>query len=106
MAALIWCPYPSKKEARNAAKRLLEKRLIACANIVDCVESVFAFEGEIKTAQEVAALFKTTEARMDDAILLIKDVHPYELPAIIGWRCDSSAPETLLWLSRTIESFS
>ncbi|NQX94901.1 MAG: divalent cation tolerance protein CutA, partial [Erythrobacter sp.] len=40
-AALIYTPLPDAKTARSIAGILLEENLIACANILGPVESVF-----------------------------------------------------------------
>jgi len=58
-AALIWCPFPDEASAAEAANALLEARLIACANIVPGVRSLYRWDGERGEAQESAALFKT-----------------------------------------------
>jgi len=42
-----------KKEASKIARGLLEAKLIACANIVDGVESLFWWQGRIDSSKEV-----------------------------------------------------
>lgn len=41
MAAMIWCPFPDRDHARSVAKTLLEENLIACANILGPMESLY-----------------------------------------------------------------
>ena len=98
-AALAWCPFPDADSARSVAGRLLEERLIACANILPAIESVFVLEGEISSAQECVVLFKTTVERLDALILRLGECHPYETPAIVGWAGDAAHPRTLQWLA-------
>ena len=47
---------------------------------------------------ECGALFKTDAALLDAAIARLAEIHPYEVPAITGWRCDAAAPATAAWL--------
>ena len=97
-AAMIWCPFPDTTAAGDAAETLLKEKLIACANIVPMIESVFEWEGAISRSQEAGALFKTTGAQVIDAVNRLRDIHPYDIPAIIAWQCDHTAPVTLDWL--------
>ena len=96
-AALIWCPFADEDSGKKAAAQLLEERLIACANIVPAIQSAFVWQGVTDTGEEVGALFKTTSARMDEAMTRLDAIHPYEQPAITGWTVRAS-PSTLAWL--------
>lgn len=102
LAALIWCPFPDKDSAKTAAKALLSDQLIACANILPEIESVFSWRGEAACENETAALFKTTDQLMEAAIARLGELHPYDTPAIIGWVCDAAHPQTLGWLGETL----
>ena len=97
MAALIWCPFPDESAARAAVGVLLDERLIACANLVPGVESLFAWRGERSETRETGALFKTTAARLNEAMRRLAELHPYETPAITGWTVGADAG-TLAWL--------
>lgn len=97
--AVIWCPFPDHATARSSAKSLLDEGLVACANILPELLSIFAWQGSIDEAEEVGVLFKTNCARMEAAIARLDDLHPYEQPAIVGWRCDAAAEPTRTWLA-------
>ncbi|KPQ31077.1 MAG: hypothetical protein HLUCCX21_04080 [Porphyrobacter sp. HL-46] len=97
-AALVWCPFPDRDTARAIAGQLLDEGLIACANIVGEVESVFLWQGARDSAAEAAVLFKTTGAALDAVVARLGALHPYDTPAIMGWRCDAVHPATLAWL--------
>lgn len=101
-AALAWCPFPDRDSAHAVAAMLLEEKLIACANIFPGVESVFEWQGECSSAQEVGVLFKTVGAKLDALVERLGDCHPYDTPAVLGWRCDASYPATLQWLGETV----
>ncbi len=101
-AALAWCPYPDHDAARAAATEMLDQGLIACANILPPVQSLFLWEGEVNQSTEVGVLFKTTAERLDRLISRLGDGHPYDTPAVIGWRCDAAYPQTLAWLERML----
>jgi len=96
--ALIWCPFPDHDSAVAAADCLLDEGLIACANLLPGVQSRYIWRGARGVAQEVGALLKTNADLLAPAIAGLSALHPYEEPAILGWRCDAAAPATLAWL--------
>ena len=71
----------SKREARRLALAMVEAHLAACAQI-EKIDSVYAWKGAIEHGKEYRLLFKTTEARYQAVEGAIRDMHPYELPAI------------------------
>ena len=101
-AALIWSPCPSEDAAVRIARLLLDEQLIACANIVPSMMSVFAWQGETQTEQESGLLLKTTDAALDRATARLEQIHPYDAPAIAGWKVDMAGDATLDWLERTV----
>lgn len=102
VAALVWCPFPDHDSAAQVAERLLGERLIACANILGNVTSVFAWDGGTQRGTEVGVLFKTTAQALDALVERLGALHPYDTPAILGWRCDGAHPATLAWLDAAI----
>ncbi len=98
-AALIYTPLPDAETARAIAGTLLEEGLIACANILGPVESVFMWRGQCESATETGVLFKTTSGQVDRAVNRLGALHPYETPAIVATLCDASHPDTLAWLA-------
>lgn len=98
-AALVWCPFSDPESARSIAKILLEEKLIACANILPRIESVFEWQGKTSSEVETAILLKTSADLLDKLIKRLGECHPYDTPAIVGWRCDAAHPQTLEWLA-------
>ena len=96
--ALIWCPCPDAPTAVSVAKALLDERLIACANLLPGMISLFDWDGERGEASETGMLLKTDARLLERAIARIVALHPYEEPAVLGWRCDAAAPGTTAWL--------
>lgn len=99
MAALIYCPFPDREKAREISGIMLNERLIACANILGEIESLFVWEGKSESGPEIAVLFKTDTALLERATERLGELHPYDTPAVVGWRCDSAAAPTRDWLA-------
>ena len=102
MSALIWSPFADEASAEAVARQLLDEGLIACANILPAVRSLYIWGGERGEAVEVGALFKTDASLLDRATARLGEIHPYETPAVLGWRTDTAAPETRAWLRQLV----
>lgn len=101
-AALVWCPFPDTDTARSVAEQLLFEKLIACANIVPQILSVFEYQGNACAETEAAVVFKTSAELLETLTLRLGECHPYETPAIVGWCCDAAHPATRQWLGQVL----
>ncbi|MBN2067346.1 MAG: divalent-cation tolerance protein CutA [Candidatus Diapherotrites archaeon] len=68
--------------SRKIAQVLLEKRLVACANIIPKIESQYWWKGSLSKAAEALLLIKTRKELREKAMAEIKKLHSYELPII------------------------
>lgn len=98
MSALIWSPFPDEESAAAAAAQLLDEGLVACANILPPMRSLYVWQGERGEAKECGVLFKTDAALLDRATARLAEIHPYDTPAVLGWRADTAAGPTAEWL--------
>jgi periplasmic divalent cation tolerance protein len=96
--ALIWCPFPDEGAARAAADALLDEGLIACANLLPGMVSLYVWQGQKHEDRETGVLMKTHAGLLAAAIARLGALHPYEAPAILGWHVEAGAPATLGWL--------
>ena len=97
--ALIWSPFPDQDSALAVIHALLDEGLAACGNLMPGMTSVFVWNGEKDTAHELGLMVKTNAALLDAAVAWLTEMHPYEEPAVLGWRCETGAPGTLAWLA-------
>jgi periplasmic divalent cation tolerance protein len=67
--------------AREMARTLVERKLAACAQI-SRIESFYAWKGAVQDEPECRIVFKTTDTRYGAVEAAIRELHPYELPAI------------------------
>ncbi len=81
---LITTTVERKEDAERLAALLLERRLVACAQISAPITSVYRWRGIVTTACELVLSLKT----MPHHYALIEEVllqeHPYETPEIIA----------------------
>jgi periplasmic divalent cation tolerance protein len=89
---------PSREEAENVAKKLLELRLIACANIVGPVSSHFHWDGELERVEEFLILMKSRLDLFEALSLQVKSLHSYKVPEIIALPVAAGSKDYLDWL--------
>lgn len=82
---LIYATCKNKQEAKTIARHLLEKKLIACANIFP-IESLYLWKGKLEEAKENVLLLKTKNNNFKKIKKEIKKIHSYEIPVIIKIR--------------------
>ncbi|MEA3015755.1 MAG: periplasmic divalent cation tolerance protein [Sphingomonadales bacterium] len=81
----VYATFGSEEEAGRIGRTCVEERLAACVNVLGAVHSIYRWQGAIEEGTEVAALFKTTEARADALIARIAELHSYDVPAAVVW---------------------
>ena len=86
-------------EAQRIADKLLKEKLVACANIVKDVKSLFWWEGKIDVAQEVMLVLKTRRALFAKLAKTVKMVHSYNVPEIIALPIISGYNPYLKWIN-------
>jgi len=89
-------------EAEKIAKTLLEERLVACANIIGPVHSLFWWQGKINTAQEHLILMKTRSDLFGKVSERVKTLHSYQVPEIIATPIIEGSKEYLKWLDESL----
>jgi len=97
---LVYITNPKKRTAQKIAKYLLEKRLIACANIFE-IESFYWWENKIERAKEFVLIGKTVEKNYEKIKKEVEKIHPYKIPCIL--KINTQANQKYLnWLKEEI----
>ena len=100
--AILYIVFPSMETAQQAARLALEKKLIACANILSPMTSIYPWEGKMEESQEYVVLFKTLKSKVKDATEFIASTHQYKCPCIIELPIESGHEPYLAWMNRVL----
>jgi len=95
-----------KQQAENIVERLLEEKLIACANIVGPVNSRFCWEGKIEHAEEYLVLMKSRFDLFNEVANRVKQLHSYEVPEVIALPIVLGLKEYVNWLGSCLKQHS
>ena len=72
-----------KNKCRLFIGELLKQRLIACANVIDNVQSMYWWKNKITTDSESIVMMKTTKNKINGIKKFFLVNHPYETPELI-----------------------
>ncbi|MDX1617969.1 MAG: divalent-cation tolerance protein CutA, partial [Balneolaceae bacterium] len=81
---LIYITTKNKEEARKIGRTLVEERLAACVNILDKMESIYRWKGEVEEAEECVLIAKTPYHNVKPVTERVKQMHSYECPCVIS----------------------
>ena len=81
---LVYMTAGDMDEARAIGRDLVSGRLAACVNIIDNMNSIYRWEGEIQDDREVVIIAKTMETLVPDLIDRVKALHSYDCPCIVS----------------------
>jgi len=81
---------------------VVDERLAACVNILSPVHSIYRWQGAIETANEVAAILKTTERAVDALITRVAGLHSYDVPCIVTWPVDKLLAPYADWVETNV----
>jgi len=96
---VVFVTVPSREIGERIAKALLEQRLIACANLIEPVQSFYTWQGEMHVDKELLMVLKTRgDLFQEKLVAAIQMLHPYDVPEIIAMPIEMGAQNYLNWM--------
>jgi periplasmic divalent cation tolerance protein len=93
----VYTTFPDRDAARQAARALVGEGLAACANLAP-IESIYWWQGRAEETSEVAVLLKTRKDLYERLAARIRQLHSYEVPAIVAYAIRDGLPAYLAWI--------
>ncbi|KIH96775.1 divalent cation transporter [Streptomonospora alba] len=88
----------TRESADDLARSVVDRNLVACAQVEAAITSYYRWEGEICADQEWRVVMKTPRDRLPDLVEHLRSVHRYEVPEIIAVPIEGGNPAYLDWL--------
>lgn len=95
---IVYVTAGSEEEAARIARSLLEDRLIACANIVPKVRSIYRWKGKVCDEPEALMLLKSVKRHFSRLVERVRELHSYEVPEIIACGVSAGHQAYLDWV--------
>ena len=94
---------PNQRQAEALATQRLEKKWVACAQIIPQVQSLYTWEGKIERSQEAVLVLKSLDSKYADVEAYTIKHHPYEVPEIIVTQITNGSRPYLDWIQDVID---
>lgn len=89
-------------EARKICRYLVQERLVACAQIIPWIESVYMWNNQLESAQETKIILKTRSSAFEPVKQIILDNCKYEIPEITYQTIEGGHPGYLDWMEQSV----
>lgn len=100
----VYITCSDRNEAYAIGKKLLERRLAGCINILNGMESMYHWNGTIEEATEVVLLVKTNQLLLESLTETVKKLHSYSTPCIAAIQVDHQNKDYSMWLSDNLKT--
>lgn len=99
---VIFITTGTDEEAHRIANMLLNQRKVACVNILPKVRSLFWWQDKLDSAQESLLIIKTKASLLDEVVMLVKEIHSYDVPEVIALPIIGGNPDYLEWIGKEV----
>ena len=79
----IFVTVPNMKTANKITDFLIDKKLVACVNIIPKIKSVYWWENKVCKSNEHLLVMKTLKINFKKTVKEIEKIHPYKVPEIV-----------------------
>ena len=98
----VYAVFADADEAERVGRTVVEERLAACINILGSVRSIYRWKGAVEMADEVAAILKTSDAKIDALIARVAALHSYDVPCITTWPIEKVLGVYAAWVEDSV----
>ena len=92
--------------ARKISRYLVQERLVACAQIIPWIESIYMWNNQLETTQETKIILKSRQELIEKIVKIILENHTYDIPEITWRSIDGGNAPYLQWISESTPDFS
>ena len=98
----VYAVFADAEEAERIGRDVVEARLAACVNMLGPIRSVYRWKGAVESADEVAAIFKTSEDQVDALMTRIAGLHSYDVPCVVAWPIEKVLSSYAEWVEESV----
>jgi len=98
MPIVILITTKNVREANKIIKKLIESKLVACANVVKNIQSTFRWKGKVEKEDEVLLILKSKKDHFPEVVKVVKKLHSYDVPEIIALPIIGGSKDYLSWI--------
>jgi len=101
---VVFVTVGSLQDGKAISRVLVEKKLVACVNLIPQVFSIFSWEGSVSEEKECLMILKTRKELYARLEVAVRELHKYDVPEIIAFPVTHGFPEYLAWVRSSTQS--
>jgi periplasmic divalent cation tolerance protein len=101
---VVFITVDSEDQAKRISDVLLQKKLIACVNIVRDIRSFFWWKGQVDSCSELLMIMKSRGELLDNIVDEVRRHHNYEVPEIVAMPIVGGNSLYLQWIDESVET--
>lgn len=94
----IYITCTSMDEATTIARALLDERLVACANLIPNVTSLYWYDDKIQQEREVVMFCKAPSKNIERISKTVQGIHKHDTPCVVALPIEDGNPSYLDWV--------
>ena len=96
---VVFSTFPDEATARKICAALVAEGVVACANILPPVTSIYRWQGELKEEGESLAILKLPAGGFPALEEKLTALHPYEVPEVVAIPVAAVNGKYLAWVN-------
>jgi periplasmic divalent cation tolerance protein len=88
-------------EAARIGRALVDERLVACANVIGPIRSIYRWQGAVEDAAEHLLLLKARAADVAVLEARVRALHSYDVPEVLALPLRAGSAPYLAWLAES-----
>lgn len=89
-------------EGEKIAQAVVEKKIVACCNIIPKITSIYWWKDKIEKSEEVLLLLKTTKNKIKKLTKEVKKIHSYEVFELVALPILEGNKKYLKWIAENL----
>ncbi|ULU00728.1 hypothetical protein L5515_004131 [Caenorhabditis briggsae] len=95
---LVYVTAPSKEVAMKLARTTVAESLVACANVIPGVTSIYMWKGKVEEDQEHVVVMKTVSSNVEELSKRVRSLHPAETLCFITLPIEKATSDFADWI--------
>jgi periplasmic divalent cation tolerance protein len=99
---VILVTVPDHEAALRLSRLLVQSELVACANVVPGLTSVYRWKGEVQEDAEELLILKTNARNVPKVLETVSREHPYDVPEGLVLTVVDGLEPYLAWIEESV----
>jgi len=95
--------FPDLNAAKSIARILVNERLVACAKVMNNIDSFYIYEDKFQEEKEVYMIIKTKSDKIDEIKNILNKDHPYKVYEFLYHEVEVGNPKYMRWVDEMVD---